>query len=171
MDPGNILRLILAPIQGAFALAGTAQEHEAETDANYANQAELGRLLRAEQGNAVDVLSRGYLQAGLQRMAASQLLAKQQTAFANSGVLAGVGTPAAVTSASSALAEYSARVAENDALRAALGHKAAADKALRQREQLILQQRARDRALPLKLGADVLNAASAVPRALPGGGQ
>ena len=96
MDPGTIIRLLLAPIQGAFSLVGTAQEHEAETDANYANQAELGRLLRAEQGNAVDVLSRGYLQAGLQRMAASQLLAKQQTAFANSGVLAGVGTPAAV---------------------------------------------------------------------------
>ena len=171
MTPASIISLILAPVRFAFDFASLSQAHEAETEANLANQRELGVVQRAEQGNAIDTLARGYQQAGLGRMAASQTLAKQQTAFANSGVLASVGTPAATTAGSQLMADWAARITENDALRAALGHKAAADKAFRQRGQLVLEQRARDAALPLRLASSATSAAASAVRSIGGGGE
>lgn len=72
---------------------------------------------------AADALMRGAREAGLARMAGSQLEAKQKVAYANSGVDPNVGTPAAVQAQTSALSEIDSQTLLNNAAREAWGLK------------------------------------------------
>jgi hypothetical protein len=81
---------------------------------------------------AGDATHRGNLAAGRTRMAGGQLAARQQVAFASSGVDPTVGTPADVMADSRMMSELDALTEENNAAREAWGYKKQAEQIRRQ---------------------------------------
>ena len=105
---GGILGGIYKPI--AMAAAGTgAMDEEHRTKVN---AAELGELEAKEQGN---------FEAGKLRELGSQMIARQRTAYANSGVDTTKGTPLSVMADTRLMSETDARMAENNAARKVRG--------------------------------------------------
>lgn len=72
---------------------------------------------------AQDAMMRGYREAGLARMGATQMVEAQKVASAASGVDPTYGTPAQNAGATRAVAEFDALVLENNAAREAWGFK------------------------------------------------
>lgn len=105
---------LLSVVQTGIGLMGNEQETQAK-------QKEAVENTRLAQRAAVDALERGNRESGQARMATSQLIAKQQLAYANSGVDSTVGTPAQVASDTRTLGEMDARQLENNAAREAWG--------------------------------------------------
>lgn len=105
-----------AAIQGVLGVDSSIQEGKAAK-----KQADKNTELA--NAAATDALQRGAQEAGAQRMAGSELAARQMVAFANSGVDATVGTAANVQAGTKARAELDALTAENNAAREAFGYK------------------------------------------------
>jgi hypothetical protein len=78
---------------------------------------------RLAQSQAGDAEARGALAAGNVRMQGSQLLGKQQTAYAASGVDSTTGSPLQHMMDTRVMTELDARTVENNALREAFGFK------------------------------------------------
>lgn len=78
---------------------------------------------RALAFNAITAGDKGRLEAGKVRMAGSQLIGRQKTGYATSGVALDVGTPASVMESTAGLAELDAQTAENNAAREVWGYR------------------------------------------------
>ncbi|PZR17531.1 MAG: hypothetical protein DI536_04250 [Archangium gephyra] len=98
-----------------------AQSARRET-ANF-NMDELRRSSALEQANAAFVEQAGATQAGLARMRGSAVQAQQRVAWATAGIDTSTGTPAAVGEASRLWSELDAVTLQNNARRAAMGHR------------------------------------------------
>lgn len=104
-------------IQGALGVDSGIQQGKQDRKQADANTA-------AANDAATESLRRGALEAGQVRSEGSQLQAKQNVAYANSGVDATVGTAATVQAATKSKAELDALTVENNAAREAWGYKA-----------------------------------------------
>jgi len=87
------------------------------------NKAEYQRAAGMEADNATVAMQQGTLLGGRARMEGTRMLSQQRVAYATSGVDASTGTAGQVARATRMWSELDARVLENNAMRAALGHK------------------------------------------------
>lgn len=85
---------------------------------------------------AADAIGRGRKEAGVKRMQATQLIAKQRQAYIASGVDPTVGTAANVMADTRLMTAHDARTAEDNAYREAFGHKKEAANLRRDQKKL-----------------------------------
>lgn len=79
--------------------------------------------IAAAQVGELEAKQTGDFEAGRVRSLGTQLIAKQNTAYANSGVDQTTGTPASVMADTRMMTERDARMAENNAARRVRGYK------------------------------------------------
>lgn len=103
----------------------------------------------AAEGNRAQALVKGTYDAGKLRMEGSALQARQNTAYAGSGVNPNVGTAAQVQRNTALGADLDAKVVENNAAREALGYKI-------QRDQVVPNMDAKWRAIDRRTTASIL---------------
>lgn len=116
---------------GMISGVGTAwlgMEQGADDSRSAIKQGELE--VATAQYNQRQAQRKGSLDAQRTRMEGAQLIARQKTAYANSGVATDVGTPLAVMRDTAATNELDALTIENDAARAAFGQKLAREQAV-----------------------------------------
>lgn len=123
------------PLQMAV-IGGQAlnQENQAGTEAAYAIKGAEQNKQVANQA-AADARMRGARQAGLVRLQASQLAARQRVAYANSGIDVTQGTPVQTAASTAATGELDAQTSLNNAAREAWGYEVAANR-YQQQEKL-----------------------------------
>lgn len=109
------------------SVAGTGLELSAEIQESDARRNELRNNARLADLAATDATSRGMSEAGKQRMAGSQLVAKQFVGYANSGVDPTQGTAARTQEWTRAVSELDAQTLQNNAAREAWGFKTKAN--------------------------------------------
>jgi len=112
----------LAPLKLAFQFAGEAAQAQEEFATNQFNQAELARSQRLSEGNAFDAMAQGAIRAGAARMKASDAQAEQEARAAAAGFFDS-GSIANVRDAIGFGGEAEAMAIENNAARAAFGHR------------------------------------------------
>jgi hypothetical protein len=138
--------LMLGEMAGLFARLIAQQEESTYAQADARENARLAKVAEA------DALQRGYREAGLARMAGSQLVAEQKVAAAASGADPSVGTPAQVAGSTRAIAELDALTLQNNAARESWGFGQKAERYQRAAEH-------EKRALPLRQFGSVLTSA------------
>jgi hypothetical protein len=92
-------------------------------EAHEANDYDLFSAQRAASVGQLEAQQKGSFEAGKLRMLGSQMIAKQHTAYANSGVDPTTGTAASVMADTRLMSEADARMAENNAAREVRGFK------------------------------------------------
>lgn len=107
-------------ISGGYQF-GTAFDRASSAKA--ANDYELFSAQRAAETGQLEAQQDGNFEAGKMRMLATQLIARQRTAYAASGVDPTQGTPVSVMADTRLLAEQDALIVENNAARKVRGHK------------------------------------------------
>jgi hypothetical protein len=112
----------------AISVGGTLLKLLGEGQESHRTRTEALENKRQAYLAATDAEARGRQEAGGLRTQATQLLAKQRVAYANSGVDSTVGTPANVQAATAGVAELDARTIENNAAREAWGFRQEGEK-------------------------------------------
>lgn len=112
--------IIISAASAAASVGMTVDKNNREGAASD----EEGRQNQALANSAAaDAVARGTAAAGVARIRGTLLGAKQNVAYANSGVDAGVGTAADVQGSTAAMSELDAKTLENNAAREAWGFK------------------------------------------------
>lgn len=131
---------VALPIVGAgLSIAGSIAGYGARETARRRNMAELERAAWLDEANAVDTMRQGEQEAGRQRMRGALTIARQQLAYAASGVDPTVGTPVVMARGAAMWAELDAQTATNNAARRAFGFKESARRYRLQRSDLAAQ--------------------------------
>lgn len=109
------------PIGVASAFGSVLTQLEGEGEDSARRQIQDKDNAKLALSAAADAVARGNQEAGRARIQASQLIAKQQVAYANSGVDPTVGTPTNVMADTRMMSELDAKTIENNAAREAYG--------------------------------------------------
>lgn len=109
--------------QGVFGAIGAAINDIGVQGQARLNIAEANRAAALEDINAADAYRQGALAAARARMKGSEAVQMQRLAYTANGIDSTSGTAAQVAAGTGMWAELDARQAENNAARAAFGHK------------------------------------------------
>ena len=116
---------LLGGVLGIFGQYANLQEKQAAAAAQIR---ELQRSAGMEEANAVDALTTGSLLGGRARMKGTAAVNEGRVINANSGLAGDVGTTANVAGGTAAMSELDAQMIQNNAARAAWGHRETARK-------------------------------------------
>lgn len=136
-----------------FAQAAIADQELARLQGAATNRAlgELTQAAKESDANAVDAIKRGSIQAGALKSQGTAALEAQRLAFTAGGVDATSGTAAQMSAATRAAAEMDAMVAQNDAMREAMGFRVQARKYRQQYKDVLTADAAQTEARAAKV--------------------
>lgn len=144
-------------LTGAFKVGSRIAGLGADLQAGARNARELQRAADLEEVNAATTLQDAGQAAGLARMKASLVAAKQRVGYSASGVDATVGTPAAAIGATGLAAEFAITQEKNNALRKAFNYKETARRYRGQADAIVEQLKAKQVETALGLAGDLVN--------------